>query len=367
MKKDFLIVVESSYMLKNYLPTIKIKEEDILNIHFIATNGSIFKYRNEKGKLLTHTLNQNIESRIKNFDGEVIIATDHDQNGDLIALECVSIRNDSKRFKLNIDDVFLKSKKDLILSKQFFLENSIIEFNLDNSLDFLVKKLKEEMETKEFYIKTGVKLSIDDRILLKIMKGNINHILNRPDWVRNSKNNNKDLYLYLASAIELNKDIVEVYEKSLKESDEGNLSYLRTDGSSHNFIQDIGNLKEESLKEILDYIIDIDCNKINKSEYEFITKNIFLLAKLYNVGTPATIFYIYKNAINNIDIQFDDDIDIKRRVNSERLNIPEIKIENSDFNIQKILNIAEKILNKNEMETDEEVISNSLKQEFNIN
>lgn len=358
-----LVVVESSYLLKNFISSIKIDLQDFNKIEFLATNGSIFKYRNEKKDLKYQTLNQNIENKIRYFNGTVIIATDQDQNGHLIALECASIRNDSMRFQLNIDDVFKESRNGKNINIKYFIENSNKQFNLNNSIEFLAQKMKEEIETKEFYMKYGVKLSIDDRILLKLLKSNINHILNKPEWLINLKKGNKDIYLYLASSIELDKDIEDIYNKSLEEYEEGNLSYLRTDGNSHNFIERIDFLNNIDLNEILDYILKLDINKIDKNEYQFFTENIFLLAKLYNVGTPSTIFYIYKNVMNNSNLEIEDDIDIYRRINSTNLIKNDINIDIENFSMDKMLKIINKILNN----TDDELnVEENIKKDIDI-
>lgn len=367
MNEKILIILESSYLLKNFLSSIKIDNKEFNDIEFLATNGSIFKYRNEKKELKAFTLNQNIENKIRYFNGNIIVATDHDQNGHLIALEIASLRNDCLRLNLNIDEIFKQSKNGLILNKEYFFNNSTSNFNLNNSLNFLAKKMLEEFETKEFYLKYGIKLSIDDRILLKILKGNINNILQKPEWLNNVKKNNKDIYLYLASTLELNKDIEKIYEDSLKEYEKGNLSYFRTNGISHNFIEITNNLMNYDIQEILDYILNIDFKKISKEEYHFLTNNIFILAKLYNIGTPATIFYIYKNVLNNKDLVLNDDIDILRRINNKEIISKNIDIKIDKFDMNKLLGIVEKIINKEnkvEENINEENINEEIKNLF---
>jgi hypothetical protein len=338
MKNQKLIVLESSFLLKKILKKNKIDK----NILFIATNGSLNKYKIERGNLKYKSINTNIIDKIKYFKGEVIIATDKDDNGELIALEIFSLNKNAKRLNINIDELSNKEKEFTIDILNKYI-NEIGDF--DKSINFLAKKIQEEINNKNFYEKTGLNLSVDDRILIKALKSNIKILSNLPKWIKHNKE--KDLYLYLASALDLNKDINKLYEDTIKEFEEGNISYIRTDMNSHLPITLFNNNKE--LEEILNYFINIDINKINRKEFEFLSKNIFLISKLLNVGTPSTIMYIYNKVNEYKDVDFKDDIDIYRKLNNKD-NLIKFKTNKNNINIDNLINKFNNILNNVKVE-----------------
>lgn len=103
------ILMESSILLRSIHAHVTMDKKKVM---LVGTNGFIYNYRRSPNGAVEVTLkNKDIYDKLVNYqqkleeNDEVIIATDHDQAGELIALELLSIFPNAKRYKNRVDDL----------------------------------------------------------------------------------------------------------------------------------------------------------------------------------------------------------------------------------------------------------------------
>lgn len=122
------IVIESPILATHIHNHVKV---DRSKVCFICTGGFVYKYRRDRNTDVEVSINNIQTYKTLKYYAEhlkpqdiVIIATDHDPAGALIALEVLSIFPNALRYKNRIDDILYENT--LVVER--FLKNSGKEF-----------------------------------------------------------------------------------------------------------------------------------------------------------------------------------------------------------------------------------------------
>jgi DNA topoisomerase IA len=146
-----IIINESSYLIKILEENQKIDSK----IKFFSTKGMLFNYNiDKKNKVIIYPIINKIKQikyikSLKNQNKEIIIATDFDSVGELIALEILYLIPNAKRLQIPFDDLFYIQK----ITKKYISNNSNHLFNKKLASNYIKEKLKDLNKKENIYEK----------------------------------------------------------------------------------------------------------------------------------------------------------------------------------------------------------------------
>lgn len=169
------MIIEST-LLKNAILS-SVKKSDDLKI--VCTKGMIFKYEWDLNHNISYKPNNvQVYNRLVNLcnslqpGDEVIVATDHDPAGEQIALECLKIFKNAKRYRNRIDD-FLNTKE--IVTNVLLADSSQEYFNKKMAKIYLKEALSRYPNlTKRLEILTWL-LSTDQSRTISVPANYLNY------------------------------------------------------------------------------------------------------------------------------------------------------------------------------------------------
>lgn len=157
------LINESSFLLRVIQNFIRVE-----NINFTSTKGFLFDYKIDKNMNLYVMPKEDkkfiIEylSTLSKVSDDVVIATDHDPAGEMIALEVLYLIPNAKRLRIPFDSL-LKYEK---ITPGLVLKNSDRLFNPKMAKHFMNEKLKNNPLMKK-----------KRNLLGELLQNNINEII----------------------------------------------------------------------------------------------------------------------------------------------------------------------------------------------
>lgn len=144
------LVMESGILMRHIHSHVYVDKKAVT---LVCTNGFIYNYKRKSDGSVDVTLNSKsvYDKLIKYKEGlkpgdEVVIATDHDKAGELIALEALSIFPNAKRYRNRIDDMLYEPE---LVVKAVLYNSSEKYFCKDMAMAYLEEKLSGANERAE--------------------------------------------------------------------------------------------------------------------------------------------------------------------------------------------------------------------------
>lgn len=194
-----IIINESPFLVE----IIKKYNKNKDNIKIISTSGFLNDYFYLNGKIITEP---RPSKKIQNFvneisklkNEEIIIATDKDNMGKLIALEVLSYLNDEEN-----DIYYLTINFDELINKDFYKED--IYNYLTKEIEINETKLFLNTIIQEAVLERRLGFNINNLLLTKLFKEKIKNIHNFEGEYFLSFLNEMDLYKFISNYIKTQK------------------------------------------------------------------------------------------------------------------------------------------------------------------